>query len=212
MLKKSTYRDHVIDYIYKSILSGNINHGDRIIESLVSKELGISRAPVREALRELAAEGILIYKPQIGYFVIEITKQQVINTYDTRGVLEGFAARTAINKFTEEDIDTLYNILENMEKLAFENKHIEFINIGHQFHEFIFTKSPNNEVVEFTKKLSLKSHIFFNKYWMKIYSPENIRKRHEAIIISIKDKNGIKLEETIREHYSSTALIIVSLL
>ncbi|MBZ4644051.1 MAG: transcriptional regulator, GntR family [Deferribacteraceae bacterium] len=212
MLEKSTYRDHVIDYLYNSILSGNINHGDRIVESLVSKELGISRAPVREALRELVAEGILIYKPQVGYFVIEITKQQVLNTYETRGVLEGFAARTAINQFTEEDIDTLYEILDNMEKLAFGNKHIEFINTGHQFHEFIFTKSPNNEAVEFTKKLSLKSHIFFNRYWMKIYSPENIRKRHESIILSIKNKDGRKLEETIREHYSSTARKIINLL
>lgn len=204
-MEKNTYRDYVIEYIYKSILNNEIKHGERIVESLISKTLDISRAPVREALRELVAEGILIYKPQIGYFVLEITKQQVLSTYEARGVLEGFAARSAINQFGESDIESMYQMIDEMEKLAFENNHIEFIDIGNKFHEFIFTKSPNKDIVSFTKKLSLKSHIFFNKYWMKIYSPQNIRKRHEAIIISIKNKDGKNVEETIREHYNSTA-------
>lgn len=205
VFEKNTYKDLVVKQIYHMILNGEMNSGDRVVESSLSKNLGISRAPVREALRELITEGILKYKPQVGYYVTEITKEQILDTYETRGLLEGYAIRTALDLFSGNDLDNLKKYINDMEFFAYEGEHLKFIEAGGKFHEYMFCKSPNIELVEFTKKLSHKSHIFFNKYWMKIYSPENIRKRHECIIDTISKKDGGMLETVIRDHYMSTA-------
>jgi len=205
VLKKNTYKDFVVKQIYHSILVDDLKSGDRVVESSLSKHFGISRAPVREALRELITEGILQYRPQVGYFVTAITKEQVLDTYETRGLLEGYAIRTALDKFTEKDFEKLNVLINEMEYFAFQGEHIKFIESGGKFHEYMFTKSLNKELVNFTKNLSHKSHIFFNKYWMQIYSPEKIRRRHEDILDSILKKDGGLLERVIRDHYMTTA-------
>lgn len=210
--EKNTYKDLVVKQIYHLILTGEMNSGDRVVESNLSKDFGISRAPVREALRELIAEGILKYKPQVGYYVTEITKKQILDTYETRGLLEGYAIRTALDLFSGNDLDNLKKYIDDMEFFAFEGEHVKFIEAGGKFHEYIFSKSPNSELVGFTKRLSYKSHIFFNKYWMEIYSPENIRKRHECIIDVIRKRDGEMLEKVIRDHYVSTAEKIAELI
>lgn len=212
MFEKNTYKDKVVNHIYHSILSAKINSGDRIIESNLSKEFGISRAPIREALRELITEGILQYTPQVGYHVTGISKDQILDTYETRGLLEGYAVRTASEYFTSDNFDYLMSLINDMEQYAFKGSHVEFINAGGKFHEYMFTKSPNKELVDFTRKLSHKSHLFFNKYWMKIYSPDKIRKRHEDIIHSIKKGDGDLIESVIRDHYISTATKISELI
>lgn len=212
VLEKNTYKDFVVKQIYHSILMGDLKSGDRVVESSLSKHFGISRAPVREALRELITEGILQYKPQVGYYVIEITKEQVLDTYETRGLLEGYAIRTALDKFTENDFKKLHILIDDMEHFAFKGEHVKFIEAGGKFHEYMFTKSHNKALVDFTKNLSHKSHIFFNKYWMQIYSPENIRKRHQDILDCILKHDGDLLECVIRDHYMTTAEKITDLI
>ena len=103
-IKKTTYKDQVIDYVYEFILDGRYVPGDQIKESLLAKELGISRAPVREALKELIVNGIVNYKPQIGNFIALLSPKQIADSYITRGILEGYAAMSNCDQFSDDDL------------------------------------------------------------------------------------------------------------
>ena len=113
-IERSTYKDHVIKYIYDGMRENRYNPGEKILESHLAKELGISRAPIREALADLVRSGLLEYRPQIGNFVAAMSPQEIIDSYVARGVLEGFAVAQEIGNFSDDDLQRLEEMTEKM--------------------------------------------------------------------------------------------------
>ncbi len=214
VIKKSTYKDQVISFIYRNMLNGTFKPGTRLNENRLAEELQISRAPIREAFKELTADGLINYKPHIGNFIVDISCKNIIDTYITRGVLEGYAARCSLSKLEGRDFDELYKMADDMEGLALsssDSDRLKLIDLGDMFHKYIFSKSDNEQLVEFTMKLSLKSHLMFSKYWFKLYKPTAIRKRHRDIVDCLSLKDGFEVENVIRKHYGETGAKIADL-
>lgn len=203
-IQRATYKDHVIQYIYTALQENRYQPGDKILESQLAEELGISRAPIREALAELVSSGLLTYKPQVGNFIASMSEKEIIDSYIARGILEGAAAAEAIHFITVAEISGLEKMTRQMEALARSGQRKELIDIGQQFHEAIFQRCQNTQIVHFTKLLSLKLHLLFYKYWAKLYSPEEIRERHLEIVNAIKQQDPEHLERLIRQHYTTT--------
>merc|ERR1711879_1105419 len=80
-IKKLTYSEQVAEYIKQSILEGELSPGDQVKEVLLSKKLGISRAPIREALQILAREGLIHSEPQKGKYIKSLTSKQIEDSY-----------------------------------------------------------------------------------------------------------------------------------
>ncbi|MGA1861263.1 GntR family transcriptional regulator [Deferribacter thermophilus] len=204
MFDRETYKDKVKKFIFDMILKREFNPGDQIRESSIAALLNISRAPVREAFRELIAERILEYKPHKGTFLRKLTPKEIINIYTTRGILEGYAVADGMFKISDEDLDILDDYVRQMYQAAKADDNSVLIDIGDKFHELLFTKCDNELLVHETKRLSFRSHILFSQNWGKIYTPNEIKKRHIKIITSIKSDNKKLVEEVIREHYLET--------
>ena len=209
-IQRTTYKDHVIQHIYDSLRENRFSSGDKILESHLAKELRISRAPIREALADLVRSGLLEYRPQVGNFVASLSPEEIIDSYVARGVLEGFALSQSIDNFSEEDLKHLDEMAHKMEFFAKQGQRKALIDIGQEFHEELFSKCSNGQVVLFTKQLSLKLHILFYKHWANVYTPEEIRDRHLQIIAMIRKKKPDELEHLIRQHYIDTGHKIVA--
>lgn len=208
-IERSTYKDHVIKYIYDGMRENRYRAGEKILESHLARELGISRAPIREALADMVSSGLLVYRPQVGNFVATLTAKEIIDSYVARGVLEGFSAAQGIESFTVDDLARLEQMAHKMEVYARKGKRKELIDIGQRFHEELFSHCTNTQVVLFTRQLSLKLHLLFYKHWARVYSPEEIRDRHLDIISTLREKDAVKVEMMIREHYIETGKKIV---
>jgi DNA-binding GntR family transcriptional regulator len=208
-IERSTYKDHVIKYIYDGIRENRFRPGEKILESHLAKELSISRAPIREALADLVRSGLLDYKPQIGNFVASLSPSEIIDSYVARGVLEGFAVAQGIDNFSNADLSRLEEMAHKMADYAKDGKRKDLIDIGQEFHEELFTHCPNDQVVLFTEQLSLKLHLLFYRHWGRVYSPDEIRDRHLEIIKVIRTKNPVDVEMMIRQHYIETGHKIV---
>lgn len=204
MFDRETYKDKVKKFIFDMILKREFKPGDQIRESAIAALLNISRAPVREAFRELIAERILEYKPHKGTFLRKLTPKEIINIYTTRGVLEGYAVADGMFKISDEDLDILDDYVMQMYQAAKADDNSVLIDIGDKFHELLFTKCENELLVYETKRLSFRSHVLFSQNWGVIYTPNEIKKRHIKIINSIKSDNKKLVEEVIREHYLET--------
>ncbi len=210
-IKKTTYKDQVIEYIYKEILKGYIKPNDQVKESQLSEALQISRAPIREALKELVSMGLLSYKPRIGTFVIDMQPGDIYDSYVTRGILEGYAVAHSFAKLSLKDMENLIDMCEQMEILALNRKNVKLIDLGDKFHKNIFKTCNNRQLVHFINMLNLKSHLLFSAYWPKLYTPVQIKNRHMVIINAINQKNASNIEKTIRHHYEETGKKIASL-
>ena len=115
---RNVLSEQVKDRILQWILEGHLAPGSRIIETRVAKELGVSQAPVREALRDLTTLGVVEMKPYRGASVRQPSKTDLVEAMEVRGELEALAARTAATRITEECLDELRNLIGEMRALA----------------------------------------------------------------------------------------------
>lgn len=203
-IKKTTYKDQVIDYVYQCILDGRHLPGDQIKEALLAGELGISRAPVREALKELTVNGIIDYRPQVGSFIAFLPPQQIRDVYTTRGVLEGYAIMATREQFSTGDIDTLHSLVARMRHEAELGNRKMVVEVGDDFHSLLISRNRNRQLAEYMDRLRLKLHVLFCRYWSDLYSPAEIGDRHLRIVTSLLSGDPAAIEGTVRRHYSES--------
>ncbi|WP_163337001.1 GntR family transcriptional regulator [Desulfopila sp. IMCC35008] len=203
-IDRATYKDYVLKHLYTALKENRYRPGDRLTESYIAEELGISRAPIREALAELVSSGLLFHKPQIGTFVASMSPREIIDSYETRGVAEGFAAREAMGFIDEEILSELERMAELMGQYAVKNMQHRLIDIGRDFHETIYGKCDNIAVVQLTDNLRLKIGLLFYRHWGEVYSPDEIRSRHLDIVNVLRLQDPNRVEQVIREHYIET--------
>ena len=136
----NTLRENVSEEIRLKILNQELTPGMRIIEQDLSDELGVSRGPIREALRQLEQEGMVEYTRNVGCSVREITIQDVYETYLLRSNYEMIAVRLYEAQFTDEEIARMEEALELMKNLTIEN-YSKLVSYGCMFHGVIIEKA-----------------------------------------------------------------------
>lgn len=116
LLKRRVLRDDVAEYLMESILTGALNPGDKIIESKLARELSISQGAVREAIRDLIAQGVLETEPYKGTRIRTLTKEQLNDYYDVRTEIEALAVRWSIVRHQSKylDLDYLKSCVDSM--------------------------------------------------------------------------------------------------
>lgn len=135
-----TLRENVAEEIRLKILNQELTPGMRIIEQELSDELGVSRGPIREALRQLEQEGMVEYTRNVGCSVREITLQDVYETYLLRSNYEMIAVRLYEAQFTEEEIAKMEEAVELMRNLTIEN-YSDVVSYGCMLHAVIIEKA-----------------------------------------------------------------------
>lgn len=208
---KKTYKDQVVDYVYQLLLSGELAPGDQIKESLLAVQMGISRAPIREAMKELIMDGLVNYRPQVGNFIPVLSAKEIVDCYTTRGLLEGFAVGAGCRKISGEKLSHLYSMVEEMESCARARDQKMVVEVGGQFHDLLISYCDNQQLLEYTNRLSLKCHVLFYKHWSRLYSAEEIGRRHRLIVDTVKTGNAIGIEQVIRDHYLESGCKIADL-
>jgi len=211
VIVKQTYKDQVVEYVYNLLLDGTLSAGEQIKENRLALEMGISRAPIREALKELMGNGIIEYRPQVGNFITQLSPKEIVDAYITRGVLEGYAVMSSADRFLPEEIAELEEMTRLMKHCAREDNRKRVVEVGDDFHSLLISKNDNIQLIDYTSRLSLKLHILFYKFWSRLYSPEEVGDRHFRIIESIKAGKPSGIEKVIREHYRETGRKIAQL-
>jgi DNA-binding GntR family transcriptional regulator len=204
---ETSLKNSIIQYIYKEIMSNHYSPNEHIKESELSEILNVSRAPVREALMELVGLGILVKHERRGIFLKEITQKEVLDTYYTKGLIEGYLALDFILRATEDEYGRLDEIVREMEasaKISLKG----CVDVGDTFHKYYLKYSTNTILIEALERVNVKSHILFFWNWSKLYTVKDIVDRHQKIADALRSKERVLIEETIRNHYTETGMKI----
>ena len=159
------------DHLQEGVLSGRLRSGTVISEAGLAKELGISRTPVGEAIRQLVREGLVEQVPRYGTIVRSIDRQELIDLYEMREALESFAAHKAAQIITEPMLARLQQYVDVMEKIGEELRHAgtieldepslrRFLAADMAFHMLIIEASGNRRMIEVVKNMRTVSRIF----------------------------------------------------
>lgn len=141
-------REIVLHEIRNAIFEGKLNQGDRLIENNIAKCMGVSRTPVREALRQLEIEGLAVNVPRKGTLVKGISKEDAIEIYDIREVLEGLVSRLACLHITRIEIRRLKEIISIMEDCIKISSNMEYIKAHNEYNEILLNASKNKRLID----------------------------------------------------------------
>lgn len=135
---QSSLRAQVFREIEQAILDGVLSPGDNLTELKLSAELGVSRTPVREALRQLELEGLVRTIPNKGAVVVGVSEKDIDDIYTIRTHIEGLAARWAADNITDEEIAALREIVELQEFYVSRGDTVQVWHLDTRFHELIY--------------------------------------------------------------------------
>jgi len=139
-------RELVFEAIHEAIVSGVLEPGERLMEAQLAEELGVSRTPVREALRKLELSGFVVMIPRRGAYVADISLKEVADVFEIRGALEALAASLATERATEDEIEQMERLLVELGK-SVEAQDIEaVVDLDTRFHDALYKASRNERL------------------------------------------------------------------
>lgn len=185
-------RDVVFENLREAILEGKLSPGQRLMEVQLAEQLGVSRTPVREAIRKLELEGLVVMLPRKGAYVANMSLKDILDVLEIRASLEGLAASLAAERISDEDIKKLETIASEFEESAKNLDVEELLKKDVEFHECIFKATNNKRLHQLITTLWEQVYRFRVTYVSYDDSSLNLAKEHKLILKAIK-KGDIEL-------------------
>lgn len=157
--------EHVVEVLREAIGVGRVSPGDRLVEGTIAAELGTSRAPVREALRELVHEGLVTHVPYRGAFVLGVSEEEVHEVMiPIRLTLERFAFARALPRLRERELGWLERIVDEMEDAAADGDLRSVVDADVRFHEVVLELSELPHTTQIWRSISPRMRVYFYRY------------------------------------------------
>jgi DNA-binding GntR family transcriptional regulator len=191
--------DQVKEYVIEAIMSGEFQPGDRVVASSLARQLGVSQAPVREAIRDLVLLGFLESQAFKGTSVRSFSPKELYEVYTVRAALESLAARLAVERLTEDDVHELRDTLEEMIRAAQEQDEEQMVRLDNRFHETIMQVSDNQLLYQLWQTLQFG-------YWTIVttrsssYNLEELARRHETLLEAIASRDPQQAATAMQHH------------
>ena len=201
---KYSLRGRVFQSIREDILSGRYEQNTELKEAAIGAELGVSRTPVREALRQLELEGLVTIIPNRGAYVNMITAKDVQDIYVIRSMLEGLCARWATQSITDEQLEGMEETLCLSEYHTTKKNYDKLYELDSQFHEQLYeaggSRILNHILSDFHDYVKMVRKATISTSSRSVTSTEE----HRAIFEAIKEKDPGKAEALAKEHVKHT--------
>lgn len=196
-------RDVVFKTLRRAILKGELQPGERLMEIALAKKLGVSRTPIREAIRMLELEGLVLMIPRRGAEVAGITEKNLRDTLEVRRALEELAIEISCTKITDEELEELSKA-ERAFDLAIENKDIiEIARADERFHDIIFTSTGNDKLVQMINNLREQMYRYRLEYVKSESTRNQLMNEHEMILKALKSRDKSEAKRIIAEHINN---------
>lgn len=193
-------RDVVFENLRTAILEGNLKAGQRLMEVQLAEQLGVSRTPVREAIRKLELEGLVVMLPRKGAYVANMSFKDFIDVLEIRSSLEGLAASLAAERLREEDIEDLERVAKEFETSVREADIDNVLKKDVEFHEKIFLMANNKKLYQLITSLWEQVHRFRVTYVSNYDASLSLVDEHNRILEAIKSGDSDLAKKYATEH------------
>ncbi|HET7629382.1 MAG TPA: GntR family transcriptional regulator [Bacillales bacterium] len=192
-VEQTPARERIAAILREEILSGNLAPGQKLVETELCEDLGISRTPLREAIRMLEAEGMVESIPNRGSRVAEITIEDIQDIYEIRKCLEGLAAQKAASKMSPEVLAKLSSIHEKLSSVLRMGNWNEADLLNREFHSTIYRLGSNVRLIALIEQINQIGRFIRISAFSIPGRAEEVIKEHEAILSALKEGNSNKV-------------------
>ena len=202
-------RDVVFNTLRQAILKGELKPGERLLEIALAERLGVSRTPVREAMRKLEQEGLVVMIPRRGAQVASITEKDLNDVLEVRIALENVAIEKACARMTEEEMRRLWLAAKEFEHTIAEGNLVKLAEADVAFHEVIYKSSDNRRLNQVLNNLREQIYRYRVEYLKEDESRNRLVKEHEKITRAIKERDVKAAQELSFEHLENQRMGII---
>ena len=214
-------RDVVFNTLREAILKGELKPGERLMELQLAAKLGVSRTPIREAIRMLEQEGLAVTIPRKGAEVAKMTEKDMEDVLQIREALDELAAKIACEQISEEQLEELVATMHEFEESTKTDNVKKIAEADVKFHDIIYQSTGNPKLVNMLNNLrlnqvlnNLREQIY--RYRVEYLKDENnyptLMKEHKDIVEGLVRKNKTQVTETMHQHVKNQAVAVKAMI
>ena len=200
-------RDVVFNTLRDAILKGELEPGERLMEVALAQKLGVSRTPIREAIRKLELEGLVKMTPRKGAEVAQITRKDLSDVLEVRRHLEELAVELSCRKATDTELEELRRCQEEFKHKIESDDLTEMAVADVALHDVIYKTTGNNRLIQILN--NLREQMYRLEYIKDEHKRKVLVDEHQALIEAISARNVEAAKEAIRQHISNQEKTII---
>lgn len=198
-------RDVVFQTLREAILKGDLRPGERLMELQLAAKLGVSRTPIREAIRMLEQEGLTVTIPRKGAEVARMTEKNMEDVLQIREALDELAVQVACDKMTDQQLENLTLAMKNFENAIQAGDLKKTAAYDVEFHDIIYESTDNPKLVTLLNNLREQIYRYRVEYLKEKENYPMLIKEHETIVAALKEKNKERVSDAMRCHIRNQA-------
>ncbi len=203
-------REVIFTTLRDAIIVGELRPGERLMEVKLAEKMGVSRTPVREAIRKLELEGLVDMIPRKGAHVADLSVKDIVDVLEVRASLDGLAALLAAERITDEEIDELNHVNSQFVSFLQKENLQGSIKKDVEFHEIIYRSSRNEKLIQIVSNLREQVQRFRVIYLKDYVNPKELEKEHKDIIDAICSKDSDLSRRVAQSHIKSQQESIIN--
>ena len=198
---KQSLKSLAYESIKTAIVKGNLQPGERLLETDIAKQMGISRGPVREAILQLDQEGLTYSHPHRGTIILEMNSEETEEVFvPTRRVIETFVAKNACRYLTDTDYQYLESLIQQMEMADAEDNLYNLTDLDMKFHSYLIEHASSPTICALWNNVSSKIHSRLLQQGIIKDSLNIVAQEHREYLEYIKNQDINKIEEHLKAH------------
>lgn len=205
-------RDVVFNALRQAILRGEMEPGERLMEIQLAQKMGVSRTPIREAIRKLELEGLVVMIPRKGAEVAHITEKDMRDVLEVRSALEELAIELACRNVTSEGIEQLKAGNRAFEEAIVTKDVVNIVEADIAFHDIIYSMTENQRLIQIINNLREQMYRYRLEYVKDARTHSILISEHNDIIIHLSAKDVEKAKIIVRQHINNQEKGIVRIL
>lgn len=211
-IQRQTIASMTVEALRERILRGDYPEGEPLRQDAVADELGVSRIPVREALRQLEAEGLVTFSPHRGAVVSSLSLPDIEELFQLRAQIECDLLRHAIPRMTQEQLDRATEVLDEFEDALEAGEATRWGPLNWHFHAAIYAPANRNFTMGVLRKLHQQSDRYFRMQVLLVHGGGRANEEHRGIAAAVGRKDLDEASELMRVHIIGAGTSLVELL
>lgn len=203
-------RDIVFNTLRQAILKGELAPGERLMEVNLAQRLGVSRTPVREAIRKLELEGLVVMIPRRGAEVARISEKNLRDVLEVRRGLEDLAVELACARITENQIVELKKANVNFENSLTSNDVTAIAEADERFHEIIYKATGNEKLVQVISNIKEQMYRYRLEYIKDSAKRHALVAEHKEIVTALERKDLEKARDSMCRHIENQEITVMN--
>ena len=202
-------RDVVLNTLRQAILKGELKPGERLMEIALAEKLGVSRTPIREAMRKLEQEGLVVMIPRRGAQVANITEKDLNDVLEVRIALENVAIEKACDRMSEEEMGRLWLAAKEFEHTIAEGNLVKLAEADVAFHEIIYKASDNKRLIQVLNNMREQIYRYRVEYLKEGETRDLLVKEHEELTKAIRERDVERAKQLSFQHIENQRMAIM---